>query len=238
MNIFVGNLLFEATESDVENLFKVFGTIASVVIVKEKKGIKSRGFGFVDMPNEEEANNAIASLNAKEFMGRPLNVGPARTKEEKDKQYKKKEKLKQQIKSSALEHVQAGQNSKDTWFAPVFNKKSGYKSGRRTRSYIKKHALSGPEVSEIMKPPRRKENPMRWRKKQPGGPKPWQKSEGEPRFSGKTSSEVRPWKRSESGAKPWKKPEGESRPWKRSESGAKPWKKTSSNQRKFIKKVR
>ena len=92
MNIFVGNLLFEATESDLENAFKAFGRIESVVIVKEKKGIKSRGFGFVEMPDEQEALNAIANLNGKDFMGRELIVGRARSQEEKDKRYKDKEK--------------------------------------------------------------------------------------------------------------------------------------------------
>src|SRR3989338_2022028 len=85
MNIFVGNLLFEATQGDVKKLFEGFGNVASVVIAmsKEKKMPKSRGFGFVQMPDEQQALAAIAALNGKEFMGRLLNVNPARPKGQK-----------------------------------------------------------------------------------------------------------------------------------------------------------
>jgi RNA recognition motif-containing protein len=74
-NIFVGNLSFEATKEDVMKLFEPFGTVANVLILEGKKG-KSRGYGFVDMPNEEEKNAAIAALQGKEFMWRPLSVSP------------------------------------------------------------------------------------------------------------------------------------------------------------------
>jgi len=74
-NIFVGNLSFKATKEDVVKLFDPFGTVANVVVVEKKKG-KSRGFGFVDMPNEEERSAAIAALQGKEFMWRVLSVSP------------------------------------------------------------------------------------------------------------------------------------------------------------------
>jgi len=85
MNIFVGNLLFDATEGDVKKLFEGYGFVASVVIVmsKEKKAPKSRGFGFVQMPDGKQALAAIAAINGKEFMGRVLNVSPARPKGQK-----------------------------------------------------------------------------------------------------------------------------------------------------------
>src|SRR3989338_119472 len=85
MNIFVGNLSFEATQDDVKKLFEGFGNVTSVVIVmsKEKKAPKSRGFSFVQMPDEQPALAAIAALNGKEFMGRILNVDPARPKGQK-----------------------------------------------------------------------------------------------------------------------------------------------------------
>jgi len=84
MNIFVGNLSFDATEGDVKKLFEGFGNVASVVIVmrKEKKAPKSRGFGFVQMPDEQQALAAIAALNGKELMGCVLDVNPARPKAE------------------------------------------------------------------------------------------------------------------------------------------------------------
>jgi RNA recognition motif-containing protein len=85
MNIFVGNLSFDSTGADVKKLFEGFGNVASAVIVmeKEKKAPKSRGFGFVQMSDEQQALAAIAALNGKEFMGRILNVNPARPKGQK-----------------------------------------------------------------------------------------------------------------------------------------------------------
>ena len=74
-NIFVGNLSFKATKEDVIKLFEPFGSVANAVIMERKKG-KSRGYGFVDMPNEEEKNAAIAALEGKEFMWRVLSVSP------------------------------------------------------------------------------------------------------------------------------------------------------------------
>ena len=74
-NIFVGNLSFKATKEDLIKLFEPFGGVANVTILEGKKG-RSRGYGFVDMPNEEEKNAAIAALEGKEFMWRPLSVSP------------------------------------------------------------------------------------------------------------------------------------------------------------------
>lgn len=89
MNIFVGNLLFEATEEDVRRAFEAFGNVASVAIVMEKKGDKSRGFGFVEMPDDQKAQAAITALNGKEFMGRVLNVEPARPKVKKEPEFQR-----------------------------------------------------------------------------------------------------------------------------------------------------
>src|SRR5450755_2086149 len=72
-NIFVANLSFEATKEDLVNLFLPFGSVTNAVIMERKKG-KSRGYGFVDMPNEEEKNAAISALQGKEFMWRVLSV--------------------------------------------------------------------------------------------------------------------------------------------------------------------
>ncbi len=92
MNIFVGNLLFEATEADVRKIFRNYGEVAGVSIVMEKNGAKSRGFGFVEMPKEEQALAAIEGLNEKDFMGRPLlvsqAVSPGKKKESKQSAYK------------------------------------------------------------------------------------------------------------------------------------------------------
>ncbi len=72
-NIFVGNLSFQATKEDVIKLFATYGDVTGVVIVKKKNG-KSMGYGFVEMPNDDEKNAAIAALDAKDFMDRPLAV--------------------------------------------------------------------------------------------------------------------------------------------------------------------
>jgi len=86
-NIFVGNLSFEATKEDVRKLFETFGTVAGVLIMEGKKKGKSRGYGFVDMPNEAEKNAAIAALQGKEFMWRPLSVSPVVPKEKTESKY-------------------------------------------------------------------------------------------------------------------------------------------------------
>jgi len=93
-NIFVGNLSFQATKEDLIKLFEPFGAVANAVIMERKKG-KSRGYGFVDMPNEEEKNAAIVGLSGKEFMWRVLSVSPVIPKvpgEEKPKKFKSEKK--------------------------------------------------------------------------------------------------------------------------------------------------
>ncbi len=82
MNIYVGNLAFEATDKDVQELFEAFGRVASVVIIKDKYTGDPRGFGFVDMPSKEEAQSAILSLNGKELKGRELRINEARPRNE------------------------------------------------------------------------------------------------------------------------------------------------------------
>ena len=78
MNIYVGSLPSEATDSELQKAFEAFGQVLSVSIVKDKSSGQSRGFGFVDMPNNKEAQAAIDGLNGKEFMGQALNVNEAR----------------------------------------------------------------------------------------------------------------------------------------------------------------
>ena len=82
MNIYVGNLAREATEDDVREAFKAFGQVTSVSIIKDKFSGESRGFGFVEMPSQAEAQSAIAGLNGKELQGRSLTVNEARPRTE------------------------------------------------------------------------------------------------------------------------------------------------------------
>ena len=78
VNIYVGNLPRDVTDSDLQKAFEAFGQVASVTIIKDKFSGQSRGFGFVDMPNKNEAQSAISGMSGKEFMGRVLNVNEAR----------------------------------------------------------------------------------------------------------------------------------------------------------------
>ena len=81
-NLFVGNMSFSTTESDLRSLFEPFGEIARVSVVTDRDTGRARGFAFVEMNNDEEAAKAIAALNGKEVDGRALNVNEARPKTE------------------------------------------------------------------------------------------------------------------------------------------------------------
>jgi RNA recognition motif-containing protein len=81
-NIFVGNLSFGATEQSVRTLFETHGAVDRVNIVTDRDSGQPRGFGFVEMSNDNEGNKAIAALNGKELDGRALNVNEARAKTE------------------------------------------------------------------------------------------------------------------------------------------------------------
>lgn len=79
-NIFVGNLSYGATEEDVRALFEAHGTVDRVSIVTDRETGQPRGFGFVEMNNDDEAERAIAALNGRDLNGRALNVNEARPK--------------------------------------------------------------------------------------------------------------------------------------------------------------
>lgn len=78
--IFVGNFSFSMTEGELRTLFEPFGTVDSATVVTDRTTGRSRGFGFVEMPNTEEADKAIAALNGKDSGGRQLTVNEARPK--------------------------------------------------------------------------------------------------------------------------------------------------------------
>ena len=82
MNIYVGNLSYEVTEADLQEAFETFGQIASVKIIKDKFSGQSKGFGFVEMPNNADAQSAISGMNEKELKGRTLKVNTARPRTE------------------------------------------------------------------------------------------------------------------------------------------------------------
>ena len=81
-NLFVGNMSFQTTEGDLRAIFEPFGQVARVHIAMDRETGRSRGFGFVEMPNDEEAAKAIAGLDGKAVGGRNLKVNEARPKGE------------------------------------------------------------------------------------------------------------------------------------------------------------
>ncbi|MFH1199332.1 MAG: hypothetical protein V1650_04165 [Candidatus Omnitrophota bacterium] len=219
MNIFVGNLSFQAKEADVYQAFAAFGKVSTVTIIMEKKGDKSRGFGFVEMADDNEALAAIAGLHEKELLDRPLNVMPAQP---------KKPKKERPV-------VAAREPKKEFIPRPKadFTRTGGHRKGRRSISFMKKNSEAG-----IAPAPKKefKENPMRWRKKSEqrrpwekssGGFKPWDKAKGESKPGEKAVGEAKPWKKTFSSSKPWeKKATGEARPWKKAKGESK-WKKAA-----------
>ncbi len=78
MNIYVGNLSFSVGDADLKDAFGAYGQVQSASVIKDKFSGESRGFGFVEMPNKEEAEKAIAALNGRDLKGRALKVNEAK----------------------------------------------------------------------------------------------------------------------------------------------------------------
>lgn len=82
MNIYVGNLSFKTTEDGLRAAFEAFGAVKAARVVSDKFTGKSKGFGFVEMDNAEEAQKAIAGMDGKDLDGRPVRVNEARPRPE------------------------------------------------------------------------------------------------------------------------------------------------------------
>jgi len=82
MNIYVGNLSYGMSEDELREAFGAFGDVSSVKILMDRETGRSRGFGFVEMPNQSEAEAAIAQLNGKDVGGRALRINEARPREQ------------------------------------------------------------------------------------------------------------------------------------------------------------
>ena len=82
MNIYVGGISFDANEDDLRKAFEAFGTVDSVAIITDRNTGKSKGFGFLEMPNGNEAKAAIEGMNGKDVKGSALNVNEARPRKE------------------------------------------------------------------------------------------------------------------------------------------------------------
>ncbi len=171
MNIFVGNLSFDTTEAHLKKLFEGFGVVVSVVIVMDEKGIKSRGFGFLEMSYGQQAQKAIAALDGREFMGRPIKVSQAQPKSEKAREIGDLKEMRKRIKA------QKRQMSKQAMPTST--------AAGRSRDFEKKARLS---VAE------RRQQPKPWEKRQ-AGVKSWKKIEIETRLAKGTRAKSRPWER-------------------------------------------
>jgi len=82
MNLYVGNLSFQTSEDDLQSAFAAFGQVESVTVIRDKFSGESRGFGFVEMPNREEALAAVSGLAGKEVRGRAITVNEARPRDD------------------------------------------------------------------------------------------------------------------------------------------------------------
>ena len=191
MKIFVGNLSFDAKQSDVLKAFSAFGAVLSVAIVMEKNGKKSRGFGFVEMADDVQAQQAIAVLNGKELLGRPINVMAAVSKKPRVEPVplRRTGRFKQGRRSISFMKQRSDSGIK----GPMPERKYKDNPGRWRKK---------PKWAPTSQKPQGETKP--WEKTESTG-KPWQKREGA----------SKPWKKREATSKPWKKQEGASKPWQK-----------------------
>ena len=82
MNIYVSNLSFNTSDVELNELFAKFGTVSSAKVIMDRESGRSRGFGFVEMPSDEEGKEAMLGLNNKEVEGRAMSVSIAKEREE------------------------------------------------------------------------------------------------------------------------------------------------------------
>jgi RNA recognition motif-containing protein len=88
MNLYVSNLGFNVTDNDLRKLFEGYGQVSSAKIITDRESGRSRGFGFVEMDSEKDANTAISKLNGKEMDGRALSVSVAKERENRSERRK------------------------------------------------------------------------------------------------------------------------------------------------------
>lgn len=82
MNIYVGNLSYNVTENDLKEAFAQFGQVSNVSVITDKFSGQSKGFGFVEMPSNAEADAAIKAMNERDLKGRSIKVNQAKPREE------------------------------------------------------------------------------------------------------------------------------------------------------------
>ena len=82
MNIYIGNLSYDATDQDLEELFSPYGEVSKTTIIMDRETGRSKGFGFAEMPDDDAAKTAIDALNGSTFLNRNITVNEARPREE------------------------------------------------------------------------------------------------------------------------------------------------------------
>ena len=82
MNIFVGNLSYEVGDDELREAFEAYGAVSSAKVLTDRETGRSRGFGFVEMPNDDEARGAMEALNLQKINGRAIQVNEARPRED------------------------------------------------------------------------------------------------------------------------------------------------------------
>jgi len=87
MNIYVGNMSYNTTERELEELFAEFGAVSSARVITDKYTGRAKGFGFVEMGNQSEAEEAIKQLNEKDVGGRNIRVNEAKPREDRPSRY-------------------------------------------------------------------------------------------------------------------------------------------------------
>ena len=211
MNIFVGNLAFEASPEDLKKAFEQFGEVSMLRIMMNDKGTKSRGFAFLEMPDEAQARKAIAALNGKELIGRQIVVAVARPKpgEAQEKPKVKRHRGNFRAEGNRRERKREQYSG--------YGEGGGYRGGKRMRGRI-----SGipRERQESAGPHRRPAKP--WEKTSSAGKKPWR---------GKDESFVKPqraWqKRDEGRPVPFRSSENAGDERKERGRFVKPWERTA-----------
>ena len=87
MNIYVGNLSYSTRDDELGRAFSAYGEVASATVIIDRESQRSRGFGFVEMPNDDEAQAAINALNGTDLSGRTITVNQARPREDRPRRW-------------------------------------------------------------------------------------------------------------------------------------------------------
>ncbi|MFK8067773.1 MAG: RNA recognition motif domain-containing protein [Gammaproteobacteria bacterium] len=108
MNIYVGNLPYSTEKEELEDVFAEFGEIESIDIIVDRRSGRSRGYGFVSMPNEGEAKEAVETLNGREFDGRNLRVDFSRPKQKNRPDHQNKRQQNQPVQQNTTPEKSGG----------------------------------------------------------------------------------------------------------------------------------